>query len=209
MKKYIIYGLFCPFTDNLHYIGKSTSYMTRPQQHLTESHSEKIQEWVNHLKLFGYTPVIKILADCDDESKLKELESEYIAKHIKEGCYLLNKQENTSIHIMKQRRPPISDSFTIENDASLISLGKYLKIARINSNLTQQELGKKSNTSVGTVKIVEAGKCAIGVDNLRKLLDTLGYNICIQKKDLSFTEVFIGRENESTAPNQYRSRVRH
>jgi hypothetical protein len=24
MNKYLIYGLYCPFTDNLHYIGKSS-----------------------------------------------------------------------------------------------------------------------------------------------------------------------------------------
>ena len=41
--KYLIYGLFCPITDELHYVGKSSNYLLRPLQHLTDSHSEKIE----------------------------------------------------------------------------------------------------------------------------------------------------------------------
>jgi hypothetical protein len=63
MQQYIIYGLYCPFTDNIHYIGKSTVGMLRPLSHMTKSHSTKINEWVSQLKVLGYKPIIKILEE--------------------------------------------------------------------------------------------------------------------------------------------------
>jgi DNA-binding transcriptional regulator YiaG len=169
MKKFIIYGLFCPFTDNLHYIGKSTSYMTRPQQHLTKSHSDKINEWVAHLKTFGYTPIIKILTDCDDENELRSLESQYISNSIKDGCYLLNEQQNSTTHIMSQRKPQLNDSYILDKNTTLFELGEYLRIIRISANLTQQQLSEKCGVSVGTIKHISKNTSIRIVGNQKAL----------------------------------------
>ncbi len=40
-------GYIVLFTDNLHYVGKSTVGMSRPMQHMALYHSEKINVWVN------------------------------------------------------------------------------------------------------------------------------------------------------------------
>lgn len=208
MKKFIVYGLFCPFTDNLHYIGKSSSYMTRPQQHLTKSHSDKINEWVTHLKMYGYSPIIKIFADCDDENQLQELEKQYISNAIKDGCFLLNEQQNSTTHIMRQRKPPLNDNYIIDVNTSISDLGKYLKIIRIYSDLTQQQLSEKCGVSLGTIKNLSQGNNTIGIDKLCKILDVLDFEISIQKKNLSFTEVFV----EPQTPDiiiPYRKRVRN
>ena len=44
--KRLIYCLKCPFTKEIHYVGKSSSGMIRPLSHLNKSHSDKINEWV-------------------------------------------------------------------------------------------------------------------------------------------------------------------
>lgn len=209
MKKFIIYGLFCPFTDNLHYVGKSSSYMTRPQEHLTKSHSEKINEWVAHLKTFGYAPIIKILADCDSEDELRSLESKYISNAIRDGAYLLNNQQNTAVHIMSSKRPSVSNSFTLQGDLPLMELGKYLKIARIEADLTQEELAKKSKISILSLQLIETGKCSTGVRKLYQILNALNLELCVQKKDLFFTEVVVEPISNTTPVQNYRQRVTH
>ena len=87
MKKLLIYGLYCPFTDELHYIGKSSRSMTRPLEHFTKSHSDKINEWVSQLKFLSYKPVVKILEECK-ENELDNKKKDWIKKSKEDGCYL-------------------------------------------------------------------------------------------------------------------------
>jgi hypothetical protein len=37
--KRLIYSLRCPFTDDVHYVGKTTAGMVRPLKHLTKRKS--------------------------------------------------------------------------------------------------------------------------------------------------------------------------
>lgn len=57
----IIYALKCPFTEEVHYVGKSTSGIVRPLTHMSKSNSDKINEWVISLKAIGSKPEIQIL----------------------------------------------------------------------------------------------------------------------------------------------------
>ena len=68
MNNFIIYGLYCPITNDLHYVGKSSVGLIRPLTHLTQSHSDKINEWVSQLKFLGHAPVIKILEVCTENN---------------------------------------------------------------------------------------------------------------------------------------------
>lgn len=45
MKDKLIYALGCPITSEVHYIGKTEKGLTRPFQHLKDSHNGKIREW--------------------------------------------------------------------------------------------------------------------------------------------------------------------
>ena len=66
-KERLIYALCCPFTDNIHYIGKTTVGMSRPLQHATKSHSVKVKEWVESIKEIGHGPVVRILETVASE----------------------------------------------------------------------------------------------------------------------------------------------
>jgi group I intron endonuclease len=84
----IIYSLKCPFTNEVHYIGKSEQGMLRPLSHISNSHSDKINEWVGELKQLGYVPNVEICEYVPLEENITEREKYWI-KHVKENGYQL------------------------------------------------------------------------------------------------------------------------
>ena len=78
MNKNLIYGLKCPFTKEIHYIGKTTQGMLRPLQHLSKSQNEKVREWVNSLKELGHAPGIEIIEDNINIEELDDKEKFWI-----------------------------------------------------------------------------------------------------------------------------------
>jgi len=174
MNKYIIYGLYCPFTDSLHYVGKSSSYMIRPTQHLTESHSEKINEWVSQLKFLGHKPIIRILEECT-ETNIDERELAWIKKSADEGCYLLNTVHNHTNKILLQRE------YELEN-VDVLTIGKMINEARISAKLTGIELSQMAGIHRQTLRSIENGDTKVSIGNLKGVLNILGYDIIIRKK---------------------------
>ena len=59
----IVYGLKDPRNDVYMYIGKSTVGDSRALQHLTKSHSEKINEWVKELEDKWLYPIVEIISE--------------------------------------------------------------------------------------------------------------------------------------------------
>ena len=134
MNKYLIYGLYCPFTDNLHYVGQSSTGMTRPMQHLTEFTSQKIYEWVSELKFLGYKPIIKILEECNEDT-INEREKFWIKKSKEEGCYLLNITHNHTRNILLQKEYVFGDS-------DIMAIAKIIRETRKDLNMLQEEYAK-------------------------------------------------------------------
>lgn len=91
----VIYALCCPFTDEVHYIGKSTSGMLRPLSHMGKSHSNKVNEWINELKKFNLYPLVKILEYVETNENINEREFFWIQRYAKKGM-LLNKTSVTA-----------------------------------------------------------------------------------------------------------------
>ena len=174
MQKNIIYGLFCPFTGNLHYIGKSTSYMTRPIQHLAKSHSEKIQEWVSELRLLGHKPIIKILDSCN-ENELDDLEIKLIAESKNNGNYLLNCTHNKVDKIILKKE------YNGDN-SDMIGISKAIKETRKRLKITTTTLAKLSNIDRTTIYHIEKASDQIVLKNLRKILNSLNLKIIIVPK---------------------------
>lgn len=99
--KLLIYGLTDPRTDEVRYIGRSTSGLVRPYRHLenkrvTESHYP-VYCWIRKLKELGLKPAVLVLEDfgeCKDwetaNALLNEAEMRWIAAKRKEGAHLLN-----------------------------------------------------------------------------------------------------------------------
>jgi len=179
MDKYIIYGLYCPFTNKLHYVGKSSHGMTRPLQHLNKSHSEKIGEWVIQLKFIGYKPIVKILEECN-ENNVDEKEKIWIQKAIDEGQYLLNITHNNTLTILKQKE--------YENeDTDILIIGKTIKDARVNLGFTQNNLSEMAGIDRSTLYRIERGNKQITIKNLKEILRVLDYELIIKSKNTNET----------------------
>jgi DNA-binding XRE family transcriptional regulator len=174
-KQRLIYALCCPFTDNVHYIGKSTRGMTRPFIHLNNSHSEKIREWVHDLDLINNKPNIKVLEYLSDELDIDHRERFYIQKYLNEGALLLNS------NLIK----PITISYNINEssaDIDILSIAKFIKERRKSNKLTQEEFADKTCIALSVIRKIEQGKMNINLDSLLKVLSVFGVTIDIKKK---------------------------
>lgn len=95
--RYIIYGLVDPETEELRYIGKSSTGMSRPKKHFYPStlKNERTYKnrWVNSvLKRCGKLPVIVILAEAKNVDNLNKLEIKLINRARNSGVRLTNIQ---------------------------------------------------------------------------------------------------------------------
>jgi len=174
MNNYIIYGLYCPFTDSLHYVGKSSSRMIRPTEHFTKSHSEKINEWVEHLKIIGHKPNIKILEECT-ENNIDERELAWIKKSADEGCYLLNSTHNHVDPIIFQKE------YLLDNK-DVVIIGKAIDSARRELGVTRLDLAKMSCIHRETFRIIEKGDLSMTMRNLKAVLNVLDLELVVRKK---------------------------
>lgn len=175
--KKIIYSLVCPFTDEIHYIGKSTEGMLRPTQHLTESHSEKIKEWVNSLKEIGHTPTIKILEYVKKEEDLDGRERYWIQYYLNKGNNLLNSYLITPMMIS----PHLDELLGDGEELTMMKIGKFLKIRRKRVNVTQAEFAEKTGVALTVIRKIEQGKTNINLDGLLQVLKMFGCTLDVVK----------------------------
>lgn len=187
----LIYGLCCPITGRLHYVGQSSTNLFRPLTHMSRSHSSKIREWVNELKEFGLKPEIKVLEEVEFIDFLRNREKYWIQKSINEGCYLLNIQLNTAKDLITEKvrnyTPPNTSKFLITDEGEdylphnpnpYKELASVVIYKRTNAGLTIEELSKYTNLSVGFIRETEKGKeRMINFQNTVQLLDFFGLTI--------------------------------
>lgn len=89
----IIYGLMDPRTLLIRYIGKSTSYLSRPKQHRFKSSLKKENyknNWLNELFDAGFDYTIVVLESCVDVAALFDLETWWINYGIMSNWPLTN-----------------------------------------------------------------------------------------------------------------------
>ena len=173
MKKRFIYSLRCPFTNEVHYIGKTTKGMTRPLCHLKKSHSEKIQQWVEELKIFGQKPLIDIICFVSETEDIDSVEQYHILKYLEKGCYLLNAQSVKPLSIL-----PNLDK---EDKTGIDNISNFLKTRRKNANLTQEEFAEYSGVALTVVRKLEQGKANVNLNSLITLLSMFGCKMDISK----------------------------
>src|SRR5579859_4689242 len=68
MSEHFIYCLSDPSSDELRYVGKSSTGFKRPRQ----PHSARCGSWIKSLKTRGVDPKIEILEEIEDGEYLKE-----------------------------------------------------------------------------------------------------------------------------------------
>lgn len=92
-RRLIVYGLVDPRSDELRYVGKSTSGLIRPRSHFCPSNlTERTHKghWVKSLVTVGLRPQIVILEEVPEDASLNEAEEFFIAYFRFLGCRLTN-----------------------------------------------------------------------------------------------------------------------
>ena len=152
----IIYGLRDPRNDVYQYIGKSTVGTKRALQHLTQSHSERVNEWVKKLGEDWLYPSVDVIEEVENLEDLTEREKYWIGYYHDINPDLLN---ILSINYPLQNIRSEED----ENNFNFLSLviqdiPKILKKERLFRNLTQDELSKEMKVARSTISLCERGE---------------------------------------------------
>lgn len=86
-----LYGLFCPRTGELRYVGKSVNAKQRLAGHISDAHRKALPSscWIRSLLSDGLAPEMRVLAKVQ-ESEWQEAERALIAGHRAAGTRLLN-----------------------------------------------------------------------------------------------------------------------
>jgi len=175
VNKRYIYGLCCPFTNDIHYIGKTTNGMTRPLQHLNESHSIKVMEWVNDLKDIGHSPVIKIIESVLLQDDLDLRERYWIQYYLNKNAFLLNINLISPLLIKHNL-----DDLLGKGDI-IGKLSKFVKEKRKQNNLTQEVFASKAGVALTVLRKVEQKKTNIQLNGLLQILKMFGCSIEVCK----------------------------
>lgn len=176
--KKLIYALKCPFTNSIHYIGKSTQGMTRPLQHLKQSHSEKINQWVNELKQLGHCPAVDVLEYVNTNDDIDKRERYWIQKELNNGSYLLNSILITPLLISPNLEQILSD----DDGFDMLKIATFVKETRKQIKMTQPEFSERFGISLKVLRKIEQGKTNIMLDGLFEVLHIFGSTIEVARK---------------------------
>lgn len=173
--KRLIYALKCPFTNSIHYIGKSTQGMIRPLQHLKQSHSNKINQWVNELQQIGHCPIVEVLEYLNIDDDIDIRERYWIQKELNKGAYLLNSILVSPLLISPNLEQILSD----DNEFNMLKIANFVKEKRRQIKMTQPEFAERFGISLKVIRKIEQGKSNIMLDRLLEVLHIFGCTIDI------------------------------
>lgn len=166
----IIYGLRDPRNDVYQYIGKSTVGNRRALQHLTKSHSDKVNEWVGFLESNWLYPLVDIIEEVEDINDLSKREEYWINYYYDINPELLNVMLiDKSINYIRTDEDEKEFDFLL---SILSKLPSILKKERLYRKLSQDELAKVMNASRSTVSLCENSK-DVKFSTIQKYLLTL------------------------------------
>lgn len=172
--KRLIYALKCPFTKEVHYVGKSTKGMLRPLEHCKESHSEKVQEWVTELKKIGYVPEIDILQYVSETENIDDIENFYIKNFVSKNNLLLNSNLVKAVTVL----PNLEES----DPTGMKTIGEFVKRRRKMIGLTQEKLANYSGIGLRFVRELEGNKKNnFNTETLNNLLAMFGCRLTVEK----------------------------
>ena len=100
-KSYLLYGLYCPYDDELRYVGITTGLLSnRLAGHLRKPTNGKIGLWFNELKKNGKKPIIKLINEYDNYQDLLNAEINEIKENREKTNKLLNVADGGDINPM-------------------------------------------------------------------------------------------------------------
>ena len=105
MKQYLLYGLYCPNTDDIKYIGITTSDLKkRLNSHLSNPTNYLTKKWFEGLKNESKKPLIKLIKECKSYEDLLLSEINEIKKNRDNNIELLNITEGGVFNPMKGKK---------------------------------------------------------------------------------------------------------
>ena len=153
--KNIVYGLTDSRNDLVYYVGKSSVGKNRPIQHLSNSHSEGVNNWREEVESnWGKVKVI-LIEEVDDLLLLQEREKFWIGYYSDLNPNLLNKKDF----------PVFVDVYSEDDDdlfndlqKCINSLPDIINRRRLALNATQDNLAKLAGINRYTVGQLESGR---------------------------------------------------
>jgi DNA-binding XRE family transcriptional regulator len=175
--KKLIYALCCPFTNEIHYIGKSTQGMIRPMQHLNKSHSEKINEWVNDLKQIGHVPSVNVLEYVSLNEDLDSRERYWIQLELNKNSFLLNSCLVSPLLISNDLEIILGNGAGMEH----LRIAKFVKERRKQIKLDQKTFAEKAGVALTVLRKIEQGKTNLNYESILQVLKMFGCTLDIIK----------------------------
>jgi len=167
----IIYGLRDPRNDVYQYIGKSTVGTKRSLSHLTQSHSDKVNEWVQQLNENWLYPIVDVIEEVEDLDNLSEREKHWINFYHDINPNLLNIIIPSQTEFQNIRSDEDEEEFN--SVIRMISkIPTILKNERLYRNLTQNEMSEHMGISRSTLSLAERGE-NVNFNVIRNYLLTL------------------------------------
>ena len=168
MKTNLIYGLRDPRNDVYKYIGKTTIGHERPLKHLTRSHNQFVNQWVEELSKLGSSPYVDIIERDIPLEELAEKEKYYITYF----SDLYGELFNSGKHIVESiSKPSILDHKYLEIAlTTLLNPGEIYKMLKVSTGFCDDTIGHMLNVGRKTVYRLKAGETNITLDTVIRMI---------------------------------------
>lgn len=152
--------------------------MIRPQQHMSESHSSKVNEWIDSIKELGHKPDIEILEYVSIKDNIEEREKYWINKYLQKGALLLNTNLVSPVFINTKLDELLENTFIHPTKR----IGAFLKARRKMLNLTQKDMADRAGVGLRFVRELEQGhKTTFNIDKIQQVLNLFGCTLDVIK----------------------------
>lgn len=129
IKKYQLYGLFCPNDNSIRYVGITTNSLTeRLNSHLRKPTNHHTKSWFKKLRLEGKKPIINLIKECGSYDELLKSEIEQIKILRDSGIELYNIADGGDIN------PMFGKTHTLESRQKISSIHKGRKMTQEQKN---------------------------------------------------------------------------
>lgn len=171
INKRLIYSLRCPFTCDVHYVGKTINGMTRPMSHMTRTDEHKVTEWVDELKRLGHAPEVKVLEYVPNEVDMDGRERYWIQYYMNKGNLLLNINLVTPLLISTDLGQMLSE---YHDSLDVLKIANFIKERRRQVNLDQPTFAKKCGIALTVLRKLEQGKTNMSYGAVLHVLKMFG-----------------------------------
>jgi hypothetical protein len=142
---FYLYGLYCPYTNNLKYVGITTRNLSdRLTSHLRTPTNKNISMWFNELKSDSKKPEIKLISEYQSRNDLLHAETNKIKKCREVGIKLFNISDGGSVPPMLGKK----HSETTKNIMRKNNIGENNPM--FGKSLSNETLKKRSEKVIST-----------------------------------------------------------